>query len=166
MGEETKHAVNVSILYFVIVLAVSVGVFFGWLFWPYPSVTKTGTSVVINTPESGYFKTGDVIRWTTPEVCQPNGDTKATVYAVLEFETDFGIAISKTPVVSRDFIIPKGFPTCAKDNPTSAWVDGDLPTGTYRFEILACVYNPTPQPKCELFDGPNNVRIVRVSGNE
>jgi hypothetical protein len=121
---------------------------------------------VTNLPEDGVFKTGDLMRWTTPEVCQPTGKTVATVYAVLDFPTEYGTAVVKTPLVERDFFIPEGFPLCNEDNPTSVYINGNLPTGVYHFEVLACAYNPTPQPECTLSQGPKNVRIERMVGNE
>jgi hypothetical protein len=166
MSEKVRHKINLGLLVIVIIFALGVASFFIWLLKPYPKVTISGESRVINTPVSGTFETGDVIRWETDEVCQPAGRTTADVFAVLEFQTEYGVAASRTPIVSRDFQIPSGFPGCVKDNPTSAYVDGDLPTGTYRFEIVACVYNPTPQPECKTFQGPSNVRIKRVVGNE
>jgi hypothetical protein len=52
------------------------------------------------------------------------------------------------------------------DNPTSAFVDGSLPTGTYRFEVDACTFSGGPGPTCDTFLGPKNVKIVRIAGNE
>lgn len=138
-----------------------------WLFWPYPTVTSEGVGVMTNTPAIGYFQTGDVMRWTTPEVCQPSGRTEVTIHAVLDFKEPGGdgVATSETLVVSRTFDV-NGFPECVTNNPTSAYVDGDLPTGTYRILIEACVQNRSPRPVCETFAGPTNVKIVRVARNE
>lgn len=137
-----------------------------WLFWPYPSVTSQGSAVISNADDRGYFQTGDVIRWTTPVVCQPSGRTEVTIEAALDFAGPNGAeAVSETLVVSRTFDV-KGFPECVEDNPTSVYVDGNLPTGIYRFTVHACVQNSTPRGKCGSFAGPSGVKIVRIAGNE
>lgn len=149
----------------IVVSALLIGTLL-WLFWPYPSVDVVGKGVLANEPADGIYKTGDVIRWTTPVVCQPSGKTVATIYAVLDFTNDDGgVVVSRTPMATRDFRV-KNFPECVNDNPTSAYIDGTLATGTYRFEVEACVYNPSPRPKCETFLGPSGVRIKRIAGNE
>ena len=166
MTEHAKHKFSLFVLSIIIMFAIGVGFFFVWLLRPYPTVTVSGVSKVNNTPSDGSFKTGDVVRWTTGEVCQPPGKTTAEIYAILDFKTEFGVVTSKTRVVSREFTTPTGFPECIKNNPTSVYIDGDLPSGIYRFEIEAGVYNPTPQPECRTFQGPNNVKVIRVVGNE
>jgi hypothetical protein len=164
--EKTKERAWSSALGAVITVSVILLGTLVWLFWPYPRVTSTGTGTVSNLDSRGYFETGDVIRWTTPEVCQPEGRTDVTVQAILDFAgPDGAVATSDTLVVSRSFDV-RGFPECVRDNPTTAYVDGNLPSGTYRFEVRACVQNPTPRPKCDTFPGPTGVKIVRIAGNE
>lgn len=137
-----------------------------WLFWPYAKVTTQGVGTLSNLDSRGYYTTGDVIRWTTPEVCQPEGRTDITIQAILDFSgPDGATATSDTLVVSRSFDA-RGFPECTVNNPTAAYVDGNLPTGTYRFEVTACVQNSTPRAKCGTFAGPTGVKIVRIAGNE
>lgn len=166
MTETVKEKASLLILGFSILVSGIVFGFIVWLFWPWPSVSQTGEAKVINTPSYGYFKTGDLIRWTTPEVCQPSGRTDAAVYAVLENSIYGDTFRVGTPVTDREFDLGPNIPECVQNNRTSAYVSGDLPTGTYHFEIRACVKNPTPRPKCETFQGPTNVNIVRVVGNE
>jgi hypothetical protein len=155
-----------GVLYTVIVVSAVLMGTLVWLFWPYPEVTAKGAARLTNLDERGYYTTGDVIRWVTPQVCQPTGRTDVEISAVLDFKNETGgVAESDTLVVSRSFDV-KGFPECVTDNPTSVYVDGSLPTGTYRFIVRGCVDNPTPRAKCEDFAGPSNVKIVRIAGNE
>lgn len=160
-----EHTWN-GIVFLVIGVSVVLMGTLAFLYWPYPEVTTKGSPVLTNLDKRGYYTTGDVIRWTTPKVCQPSGRTDVVISAVLDFRNDSGgVAETDTVVVSRSFII-KGFPECNIDNPTSAYVDGNLPTGTYSFIIRACVDNPSPRSKCGVFPGPNNVKIVRIATNE
>lgn len=164
--EKTKEHAWSGILSAVVVTAVILIGTLVWLFWPYPKVTAQGVGVLSNPPARGYYQTGDVIRWTTPEVCQPEGRTEVTIEAVLDFTNPEGAtATSETLLVSRNFEV-KGFPECVQNNPTTAYIDGNLPTGTYRFTVHACVINPTPRAACDSFAGPSGVKIVRIAGNE
>jgi hypothetical protein len=151
-------------LYGSIVLITAAALFFTWLFWPYPQVTRTGDPVLVNLPERGYYQTGDVIRWVSPEVCQPAGVTTVTIHAQLKFPIppDF-VGTVNTKLVDRDFELP--IDTCTENNPTSAYVDGNLGTGVYQLHLKVCTYNPSPRPKCETFTGPK-VRVQRITGNE
>jgi hypothetical protein len=134
-----------SLIFFVLMTAFSM-----WLWWPYPQVTAVPGTVLVNEPEDGTYQTGDVVRWTTTQVCQPAGQTFVTVTARLVFPR----GISDTPVVERDFILEGDTPFCIDNNPTSLWLPGSLPTGTYQVLITACVPNPTPRDKCDTFEGP------------
>jgi hypothetical protein len=165
-AEKLKETTWGTILGAVVVVSVILMTTLLWLFWPYPSVTTKGTAILTNLDKRGYYETNDVVRWVTPQVCQPSGVTDVVVFAVLDFKNDTGgVASSETTVVARTFDV-QGFPECVDNNPTSAYISGNLPTGTYRFVVEACVRNPSPRPKCDTFDGPASVKIVRIAGNE
>jgi hypothetical protein len=72
----------------------------------------------------------------------------------------------KTLMVHREFEVQDSAPDCVKDNPTSVYLFGSVPTGVYNFEARVCMYNPTPQPNCTVFPGAQNVKIQRIAGNE
>jgi hypothetical protein len=167
MRDKLSKARDWAIIGGALLLAVPIMAWVIWTIWPYPTVTSTGQAYLTNLPADGKYRTGDVIRWATPQVCQPSGEVNATVYAVLEFKNPEtgGVAISKTPVATREFDV-RGFPECVENNPTTAYVDGNLPTGTYRFEVYACAVNTGPRDKCDTFQGPKDVKIIRVAGNE
>lgn len=166
MRAKTKEHAWSSVLVAVVITSVILLGTLVWLFWPYPKVTTQGVGIVSNLPARGYFQTGDVVRWTTPEVCQPEGRTEVEIEAVLDFlGPDGATAVSETLLVSRNFTV-KGFPECNLNNPTAVYIDGDLPTGTYRFVVHACVQNPTPRGRCGTFAGPSGVKVVRIAGNE
>lgn len=166
MTEKIKEKRDFSIFILSLLFAFVVIVFCVWAFWPYPKVTSEGTAKVVNTPASGFFKTGDLITWSTPEVCQPGGASIAEVFAVTEFDTGKGVLTVRTKLVEREFQIPDSVDDCIKNNRTGAYVDGTLGSGTYKFEIFACVKNRGPQDKCAIYQGPSDVKIVRVVGNE
>lgn len=138
------------VLWLVIAFAVLMAGFLAWLWWPYPTVTSIPGTTLSNEPVDGAYQTGDVVRWTTTRVCQPPGLTKVTVSARLAFPA----GSSETPVVEREFWIDAEEDLCIDNNPTSLWLPGSLPSGTYRVEVRACVPNPTPRDKCATFEGP------------
>lgn len=167
-SETQKHAAN-AWLYFSIVFALMVAGFFTWLYWPWPSISTVGPAVVVNqgSGPDGVFRTGDILIWETKEVCQPDGLITVNIWATREFPSENGPITFRTLMAKRDFFSPDNtLSGCAKDNPTTVYIDGNLPTGFYSFEVEACVYNPTPADKCGVFAGPQKVSVQRVVGNQ
>jgi hypothetical protein len=162
----TEHKRNKLAYVLSLMFAGFVVTFFAWLFWPYPTITANGNAVLVNVPSDGVYKTGDVIRWTKTEVCQPAGKSTAEIWAVRVPAESEPQIILKTLMVHREFEVQDSAPDCVKDNPTSVYLFGSVPTGVYNFEVRVCMYNPTPQPNCTVFPGAQNVKIQRIAGNE
>lgn len=118
--------------------------------WPQPKVTWSGVPVLTNEPADGTYQTGDVVRWVTPEVCQPSGRTIVTFKARQEFPQ----GTSDTPILDREFTVkPDMLPECVTDNPTALYLTGVLPSGTYTILLEACVPNRFGR-ECATFVGP------------
>lgn len=150
-------------------LAVIFLVFTAWLWWPYPAVETEGPIEVVSTGSgpNGEYQTNDILRWTTGKVCQPQGKTVAQIWAVAAFPTEDGAIRIRTDLVTRDFQVDRdALPTCVEGNRTSVYIDGNLSSGYYDFEVEACVYNISPRPICDVYQGPSNIPVIRIAGNE
>jgi hypothetical protein len=139
-----------AIFFVVLIFTIGCVAFLAWLYWPWPTVTTSGKATLTNQPADGTYQTGDIVRWTTPQVCQPTGQTNVVIRASLGFPQ----GTSETPLVEREFTVNSDEGQCVTDNPTSLWLPGSLPSGTYQIIVTACVPNPSPVDRCDTFSGP------------
>ena len=129
-------------------LIITLSVVWVYLIKPWPGVETSNNWTLVNPPASGVYKPGEVITWTKPRVCTPEGNTTVQFLATRQY-----------PPGAYDFLMYTRFlrysePSCNEPNITRIVVPADLQSGRYKILIRACTDTPNPRDTCIDVEGP------------
>lgn len=133
-------------------IGFGIAVFSVWFFFfkPWPGVITSDNWTIVDEPENGYYRNGDLLTWSKPVVCIPAGETTTQIFFIRELPN--GLGDVQQLAYTRVFHLNQQ--DCREPNYTTIVVPYDLQPGEHQIRLRACTNTPSPIDTCVEAEGP------------
>lgn len=132
----------------VIGLFVTLWVVWFYLLKPWPGVESSNDWTLVSPPPGEVYEGGELLTWTKPRVCVPQGVTTVQFLMRAEIPTGTLDAVAYT----RIFTVDAEY--CREPNYTTIRLPDWLPAGEFHLVLRACTDTPNPRDTCVEVAGP------------